>query len=144
MLERIGPYTMLLVRVVVGIVFVAHGLQKFFTEGIDEVTKGFTQLGIPLPSVAAPVVAGSELLGGIALIVGAALPFVGVFLALDMAGAIFFVHGSRGFFSQQGGYEYVLVLIAACLAIGFSGGGALALDRLWRRDRGLTAVGTAH
>ncbi|MEV7010898.1 DoxX family protein [Streptosporangium sp. NPDC051022] len=144
MLERIGPFTLLLARVVIGIVFVAHGLQKFFTEGMTEVTKGFESLGIPLPSVAAPVVAGSELLGGAAFIVGAALPFFGVFLALDMAGAIVFVHGSRGFFSQQGGYEYVLVLIAVCLAVGFSGGGAFALDRLWRRDRPLAAVGNAR
>ncbi|MEV8631640.1 DoxX family protein [Streptosporangium sp. NPDC051023] len=143
-LERIGPYTLLFMRVVIGVVFIAHGLQKVLGEGLGAVATGFTHLGIPLPSLAAPVVAFSEVLGGAALILGAGLPVVGVILALDMIGAYFFVHAGKGFFSQQGGFEYVLVLFAVCLAIGFSGGGALALDRLWRRDRSLTAVGAAH
>lgn len=144
MLERIGPYTLLLARVVIGIVFIAHGLQKLLSTGLSDVAAGFTRLGIPLPSVAAPLVAGSEILGGLALILGAALPIAGVVLALDMVGAYFFVHTGKGFFSQQGGFEYVLVLFAVCLAIGFSGGGALALDSLWRRDRSPVAVGATR
>ncbi|MFF4417627.1 DoxX family protein [Streptosporangium sp. NPDC001559] len=144
MLERIGPYTLLLARVVIGIVFIAHGLQKLLSSGINEVTAGFTHLGIPLAAVAAPAVAGSEVLCGLAFILGAALPVAGVILALNMVGAYVFVHAGKGFFSQQGGFEYVLVLFAICLAIGFSGGGALALDRLWRRDRSPVAVGAAN
>ncbi|GAA3072172.1 DoxX family protein [Streptosporangium carneum] len=143
MLERTGPYTLLLARVVVGIVFIAHGLQKLLTDGIGAVAASFDSLGIPAASLAAPLVVASEIIGGVAFIVGAGLPVFGVILALDMVGAIFFVHLDKGFFSRQGGYEYVLVLTAVCLAIGFSGGGALALDRLWRRDRALTTVRTA-
>ncbi|MFD0890932.1 DoxX family protein, partial [Streptosporangium algeriense] len=141
MLERIGPYTLLLARVVIGIVFIAHGLQKLLSTGLGKVADGFAELGIPLPSVAAPLVAGSEALCGLAFVLGAALPVTGVILALNMAGAYLFVHADKGFFSQQGGFEYVLVLFAISLAIGFSGGGALALDSLWRRDRSPATVG---
>jgi putative oxidoreductase len=139
MLERTGPFALLLLRVVVGVVFVVHGFNKFFVGGMGEVTASFEKLGIPLPSLAAPAVAGIELLGGIALILGAALPVAGVLLALVMLGAIVFVHGGKGLLAQQGGYEYVLVLAAVSLAIGFTGGGAFALDNRWQRGRTLAA-----
>jgi putative oxidoreductase len=51
-----------------------------------------------------------------------------------MIGAMALVHGSGGFFVETGGYEYVLALAAACLVIGFSGPGAVALDSLWRSN----------
>ena len=55
-------------RVVVGIVFVYHGYDKFFATGIAGTTGFFTQIGAPLPGVAAPLVAVLEFAGGIALI----------------------------------------------------------------------------
>jgi putative oxidoreductase len=93
-----------------------------------------------MAGLAAPGVAILEVVGGIAFILGALLPIVGTLLALNMIGAIVFVHGSNGFSSANGGYEYVLVLAAACLAIGFSGGGALAVDKLWLGRRATAEV----
>ncbi|MET9066495.1 DoxX family protein [Streptosporangium sandarakinum] len=140
MLDRIRPFALLLGRIGIGVIFLVHGWQKFTTMGISGTTAFFEQIGIPLPGLAAPAVAVLEVVGGIALIVGAALPVFGVLLALDMIGAIVFVHGANGFAVDKGGYEFVLALAAAALAIGFSGGGALAADGLWRRGRRTEAV----
>ncbi|WP_066942407.1 DoxX family protein [Microtetraspora fusca] len=133
MLARIRPVALLIGRVGIGIIFLVHGWQKLTTMGLSGTTAFFEQIGIPLPGLAAPAVTVLELAGGAALILGAALPVVGTLLALDMLGAIAFVHGGNGFTVDKGGYEFVLALAVAALAIGFSGGGTLALDALWGR-----------
>ncbi|SDP95981.1 putative oxidoreductase [Actinopolyspora xinjiangensis] len=118
---------LLLGRVVIGIVFVVHGLQKFTQWGISGTTDSFAQMEIPAPALSAWFAALVETLGGIALIVGVALPLAGALLAVVMLGALFFVHLSQGFSE----YEYVLVLAAAALALGFNGGN-YSIDRLLR------------
>ncbi|MBB5079986.1 DoxX family protein [Nonomuraea endophytica] len=141
MIDKIRPFSLLIGRVVLGAVFLVHGLQKFTGDGgIAGVTGFFTSLGVPLPGVAAPVVAILEVGGGIALILGAALPIVGTLLAVDMLGAIVLVHFENGFSVSEGGYEFVLTLAAASLVIAFSEGGALAVDNIWRRKRALAVV----
>jgi len=89
-----------------------------------------SQIGIPLPVISSAVVILVEFLGGIALILGLATRWAALLLAIDMAGAIFFVHFKGGFYVNHGGYEYALSLLAACLALTFSGAGALAIDSL--------------
>ncbi|MFD9939325.1 DoxX family protein [Nonomuraea sp. NPDC059023] len=140
MIDKIRPFSLLIGRVVLGAVFLVHGLQKFTGEGIPGVTGFFASLGVPLPGVAAPVVAILEVGGGVALILGAALPIVGTLLAVDMLGAIVLVHFKNGFSVGEGGYEFVLTLAAASLVIAFSEGGALAVDNIWRRKRALAVV----
>jgi putative oxidoreductase len=135
MVDRARPVALLLARIAIGVIFLVHGYQKFATMGIAGTTKFFESAGIPLAGVAAPAVAVLEVAGGLALILGAALPIAGTLLAVDMIGAIVFVHGANGFGAGDGGYEFVLALAAASLAIGFSGGGALALDRVLGRGR---------
>jgi putative oxidoreductase len=123
-------------RVVIGLIFLVHGWSKFTgAGGISATTESFRQIGVPLPGVAGPGIAVLEVIGGLAFILGAALPLFGVLLTLDMLGAILFVHGEHGFWANDGGYEYVLALAAASLMVAFSGGGALAVDNLWQRDR---------
>ncbi|MFI9553251.1 DoxX family protein [Nonomuraea endophytica] len=141
MIDKIRPFSLLIGRVVLGAVFLVHGLQKFTGDGgIPGVTGFFASLGVPLPGVAAPVVAILEVGGGIALILGAALPIVGTLLAVDMLGAIVLVHFENGFSVGEGGYEFVLTLAAASLVIAFSEGGAFAVDNIWRRKRALAVV----
>ncbi|MCC5576318.1 DoxX family protein [Microtetraspora sp. AC03309] len=135
MLERIRPLALLIGRVGIGVVFLVHGWQKFTTMGLSGTTAFFEQIGVPLPGLAGPAVAVLEVAGGLALILGAALPLAGTLLALDMVGAIVFVHGANGFTADKGGYEFVLTLAVSAVAIGFSGGGSLALDALWQRRR---------
>jgi putative oxidoreductase len=131
MIARLQPIGLLIGRVVLGIVFIAHGWQKLSVDGLDKTAQGFEGLGIPAPTLSAYFTVFGELIGGVALIVGALLPLVGLALAGIMLGAMYFVHLDGGFFSREGGYEYVLLLAAVSIAIGFSGGGALALDSLW-------------
>lgn len=135
MIDKVRPYALLLARIGLGVIFVVHGLQKFMTMGLAQTTAFFESLGIPLAGVAAPAVAVLEVVGGIALILGAALPVFGTLLVLNMFGAIVFAHASKGFSASEGGYEFVLALAAGTLAIAFSGGGALAVDSLTRRHR---------
>lgn len=121
---------LLLARVAVGLVFVAHGWQKLFTNGIDGTAAFFDSVGVPAASAAAWVTALVELAGGAALILGLAVPVAGLLLLADMLGAFFFVHASAGLFVEQGGYELVLTLGAAALLLAVLGAGRYSVDHL--------------
>ena len=118
----------LLARVVVGIIFMAHGWQKLTMNGIDATAGFFGQVGVPEPVVAAWSSALVELIGGAALIVGAATPLFAVLLLGDMVGAYVFVHVGNGIFVDQGGFELVGALAAACLIFATVGAGRLSID----------------
>ena len=136
MIAKLQPIGLLIGRVVLGVVFIAHGWQKFNENGMEATAQGFEGLGIPAPTLSAYFTVAAEIIGGALLILGALLPLVGLALAGVMLGAMFFVHLDGGFFSRDGGYEYVLLLAAVSIAIGFSGGGALAVDSLWLNNVG--------
>ena len=114
-------------RVVLGVVFIAHGAQKF-SQGIPGVTQGFAGMGVPFAEIAAPLVAGLELIGGALLVLGVATRVVAVLLAVDMVVAGALAHLPAGFFSQDGGFEYVLVLAAGSLAVALTGPGRYSVD----------------
>ncbi|MDL4821527.1 DoxX family protein [Actinomadura opuntiae] len=125
---------LLIGRLALGAVFIAHGWQKLHDTGHAAVAAQFDKLGIPMPGLSAYFGTWVELAGGIALVAGVLLPVAGVLIAVDMAGAFWFVHRDHGLFSEKGGYEYVLVLGAAALLFALAGGGRISLDAvLWRR-----------
>jgi putative oxidoreductase len=138
-IEKARPIALLLARVVVGFVFIVHGWEKF--ADIGGTVAYFKSVDVPLPGVTTVVLAILELVGGVALVLGILLPVFGTLLMLDMLGAIVFVHGSKGFYVSKDGYEFVLTLAAASLAIAFSGGGALAVDGLWQDRKAKRLVG---
>ena len=121
-----------IVRVITGIIFMAHGAQKLFTFGIAGVTAGFTQMGVPLPGITAPLVAGLEFFGGLALVVGLLTRLAALGLAINMLGAIFLVHLAAGFFMPQG-YEFALLLFATSVALVIAGPGRYAIDDMIAR-----------
>ena len=125
--ELLHSWGTTLLRVVVGSVFVAHGVAKLFM-GFTNVTDYLTPLGIPYPTIAAVVLTLAELLGGLAMILGVLTRYVAVMLAFDMAVAIMTVHWPNGFFMPNG-VEYPVVLLAANLNFVLSGGGAAELLR---------------
>lgn len=109
-------------RLTIGGVFIVHGLSKLFTNGMDATVGLFAESGIPLPGLAAWFTALTELLGGLALVLGVALPLAAILISVVTIGAIVFVHAKNGFSVQSGGFEYVLALTGATLALGFNGG----------------------
>jgi putative oxidoreductase len=116
-----------LVRIIPGGVFFAHGYQKFFTFGLAGVTGSFTKMGVPMPTVSAPLVTLLELFGGIGLVIGLLTRLIALGLAIDMLGAIFLVHLANGFFLPTG-YEFALTLFVASLALVVGGPGRLSVD----------------
>lgn len=123
-------------RVILGIIFIAHGWQKLNQQGIDQVQSYFDGIGVPAPEVAAYYATWVEFVGGILLILGLLLPLVSTLLIIDMIGAIIYVHGENGFWNTDGGYEWSLALIAGLLAVGFAQAGAASADHyVFRRRR---------
>jgi len=122
-----------LLRAVVGIVFIAHGYQKLFQFGIHGVAGMFGQIGIPMPLLSAYLVTFTELFGGIALLLGFLTRVAAIPVAFNMLVALLQVHLKGGFFLPAG-FEYVLVLLVANIALITGGGGAFALDNvLWSK-----------
>ena len=127
---------LLLIRLALGAVFVVHGLNKFFPAlvggpagGIEGFTKFLTDLNIPQPQAMAYITAACELGGGALVVLGlftriGALALVGV-----MTVAFVKVHMRNGFFAPAG-FEYVMVLGAAALALVVAGAGSMGADAM--------------
>lgn len=106
-------------RVSTGAVFIAHGAQKvlglFGGSGLEGFAQWSATLGIP--SWLAYTAAFFELIGGLLLVLGIGVSIGALMTAAVMVGAIWFVHLEKGFFSQNGGYEYALVLLINSIVI---------------------------
>ncbi len=128
-----------IVRLILGVVFFAHGAQKvlgwFGGPGLKETMRTMHET-LGLPASMALVAALAEFLGGLGLIVGLLGRVAAVGIALVMLTAIVMVNGRYGLFlnwlgDRKGhGYEYHLLAIALAAVIIVRGSGAMSLDRL--------------
>lgn len=134
-----ADWVVLIARIVLGIIFFAHGAQKMLGwyggPGLASSMRTFTEhLHLP-PALAFLVIAG-ELFSGVGLIVGLFSRIAALVIALTMVGAIATVHFRFGLFlnwfgTQEGhGIEYHLLTIALALVVVVQGAGAFSLDRL--------------
>jgi putative oxidoreductase len=137
--DRQMEYAIALLRIVVGIVFAVHGGQKLFVYGLEGTTGAFTQMGIFLPGIMAPLITLLEFAGGVALIFGFLTRLVGLGLVFNMLGAIAFVHLKGGFF-MPAGYEFALTLLVASLGLAIAGAGTFSIDALLANRRSLQAA----
>jgi len=142
-MELFGTYpswSLLIVRVVLGVIFFAHGAQKLFGwfggYGLKG-TIGYFQQALKIPAPLTVLCALTECFGGLAVLVGFLSRPAALGLAIVMLVAIAKVHIPNGFFInwslQQGkghGYEMNLALIAMAAAVFVGGGGAVSVDRL--------------
>jgi putative oxidoreductase len=119
-----------ILRIVAGFLFAAHGWQKFNEFTIAGTQAAFAQMGVPAANLAAPVIATLELVGGVALILGVLTRVFAALLAVNMLGALFLVHAPAGIYAATGGYELVLILAAAALAVALVGAGKVSVDKV--------------
>lgn len=133
---RLRTYALTLLRATVGVIMATHGWMKL--TDIAGTQRGFEQIGIPLPGVAAYLATVAEFLGGLGLIVGLLTPIAAFGVLVVMLVAIFAVHWPNGLLAQRGGFEYPLVLAAVALFFMLRGAGPLSMDAWLARRRGGT------
>ncbi|WP_157251924.1 DoxX family protein [Nonomuraea typhae] len=117
----------LIARVTIGVIFVAHGWQKW-QAGPGSIAQMFTQSGVPYPELAAGFTTIAELVGGSFLILGMLVRVAALALLAVSAGAIIFVHAKNGIFVADMGWELVGALGACCLLLLATGGGRIGVD----------------
>jgi putative oxidoreductase len=126
-------FGLLLIRIMVGLVFIFHGCQKLFGAwggpGLDGFAGYLESMGVPYPHASAVIAALTEFLGGISLATGAFLRLMAIPLVINMLVAIFTAHSGKGFDIQKGGMEYPLTLAVVVLALAIMGPGAYSLMR---------------
>ncbi len=123
-----SPYGALLLRLALGVMYIAHGLLKIFVFTLPGTVGFFENFGYP--GWMAYAVVAAEIGGGALLIAGLYVRPVSLALVPVLMGALISVHWANGwlFSSRGGGWEYPAFLVASSLALALTGGGALALS----------------
>lgn len=124
---------LLVARVALGLILVAHGWQKFNEWTVAGTGEAFSGMGVPAASFTAGVVTFAELVGGALLILGVLTPLFALLNVIGMLGALFIVHLEAGIFVDQGGYELVLAIFAGLIILTLRGAGRFSVDRLFSR-----------
>jgi len=129
---------LLVLRVVVGLLFVGHGAQKLFGVfgggGLEGTAGMFDAIGLSPGWLHARAAGTAEFLGGALLALGLFTPFAAAALIAVMTAAVITVHAPKGIWSSNGGYEFNLVLVAAVFALAGIGSGSWSLDNAFGFD----------
>jgi putative oxidoreductase len=122
----------LVARIGLGVIMVAHAKLEYDFGGgsLAGVGQLFAQSGVPLPAITGPANVLFEFVGGIAMILGLAVPIVGVVMALNMVGAWILVHPGVLFAMDHTGPELVITLGLLSLVLAVTGSGRFGLDHL--------------
>jgi putative oxidoreductase len=118
-LENGRPSVLSILRIIVALLFLEHGLQKYF---------GFPSAGPPMTSLLY-VQGVIEIVGGILLLVGAYTRVVAFILAGDMAAAYFMAHFPLSFFPALNGGDAAVLFCFVFFYLFFAGGGSWSVDR---------------
>ncbi len=132
--DALGPYASPILRLVTGLIFAMHGYQKLTQFGLESTTGFLASLGFPAASVFAALLIAAELGGGILLILGLFTHWVAKILSVVALVALFTAHISKGFFMATGGYEFILLILAATISLMITGPGAFALDAKMKKS----------
>ena len=125
------------VRLMAGVILFVAGIQKW-AGGIGGFIGFVTQLGIPAPQVVGPLIATGEVIGGLLLILGLGVRWVGLWFICEFLVTSLYVKLGRGAGWDAARIDLML-LVAAVLAV-LSGAGALALDEWLVRRRTATVA----
>jgi len=119
-------------RLVTGVIFMAHGLPKLGLGnggGLEGTAAWLAGMGVPFPMLNTVLVALSETVGGAMLILGFMTRLAAATQVIAMLVAIFLVHWSNGF-TANGGYQWALLMAAAAFALMLDGAGRYSVDRM--------------
>lgn len=122
----------LVLRVVTGAIFAVHGWDKL-QSGVPAVAGFLGTLGFPAPELFAVLLIAAELGGGIMLILGLYTHWVAKILTVVAAIALVTVHLKNGFSLSAGGYEYILLILAASFSLMITGPGKWSLDKKMKK-----------
>ncbi|MDO7895474.1 DoxX family protein [Pseudomonas citrulli] len=126
-------YGLTVLRIVVGIIFAAHGSQKLFGlfggYGLAGTAQWMESIGLTPGYLMATLAGGTEFFAGLALIIGLLTRPAALGLAFLSLVAIFSVHIGNGLFMANNGYEFALALLAGSVAVLIEGAGKLSVDR---------------
>ena len=125
------PYGALVLRVVLGMIYIAHAYLALVVMGPAKFIEFSRAMHIPLPEIGTWYLIVVQGLGGILLILGVLVRWAALANIPIMAGALWFVHLQQGFFilDSKNGYEYMLVLLGATIAQALLGAGAFTLKK---------------
>lgn len=135
-LGRFAAFGPFVIRVVLGVLFVLHGIDKFRT-GLGNVSDFFASEGVPLSSVTAPVTAIAEVALGAALVLGLFTRLAAAGLAVIMLGAIIWVKGSGGILGSS---ELDLAYLAGLVGLVLLGPGSFSADEALDQDETIIDV----
>jgi putative oxidoreductase len=129
--DRTAPLAALVLRLALGIMFIAHALLKYYVFTLPGTVQFFQSLG--LPAVLAYATFWAELVGGVLILAGVYARWVSFALVPILLGAAW-AHAGNGwvFSAPNGGWEYPAFLAAAAIAQGLLGDGRYALANLRR------------
>ena len=125
---------LLLIRLVFGLTFAAHGLQKLFGwfggHGLAGTASFMESLGLNPGRFFAALAGSGEVAGGLLLALGLWLPLAALLIVVPMLVAIAKVHGAKGYWLTSGGFEYNAAIIAVAIGLALTGPGAYSLASL--------------
>ena len=125
---------LLVARLVVGIVLLAHGWDILFGQGIAATAVSFEQLPVPSPTITAWIVGAAQLIGGCLLIIGLLTTIAAGILVIGELAAVYVTGQWQSLFLTDGGMEYRLVLITALILVLVFGAGRASLDGVFASD----------
>lgn len=127
-------YGITILRILVGIIFMAHGSQKLFGMfggyGLEGTGQYMASLGLNPGYLMALLSGSAEFFGGLALFLGLLVRPAAVVLIVMLVVAILSVHIHNGLFMANNGYEFGLALLGAAIAVLVEGAGRVSLDRV--------------
>lgn len=125
---------LLILRIVFGVTFAAHGTQKLFGwfggHGLQGTGGFFESLGLKPGHTMALMAGLGELIGGLLIAFGFLTQLGSILMIVPMIVAIMKVHGKNGYWAAEGGFEYNLAIIAVAIAVGLAGPGLYSIDAL--------------
>lgn len=126
---------LMLTRIIVGVVLIAHGWHRWQIAGIPEQVDILEGAGLGYATTLVWLVIGFEIIGGILLVFGLATPVVGLGMVVLNTGIILLVRGDNGFYVHDVGWEYNAVLAVVGLILLTHGSGRAGLDSLFLRPK---------